>query len=291
MEQVLVAGATGYLGRFVARAMKQQGYRVKVLVRSDRSLDATGAFDSPAIREWVDEVVIGDITKPETLEGVCTQVDYVFSSIGITRQKDKVTFMDVDYQGNVNLLREAERAQVKRFMYINAHASEDCPSAMIQAKKHFVEELKKSKLSYIVVNPTGFFSDMGIFMDMAKSGRVFLFGSGENTMNPIHGSDLANFCASSWEESRVVLTIGGPKAYSYRGMSELALDISKQKHRIYSLPVWVMKLIFPFLKLFNRRQYDLFQFFFYVMTHDAVAKPIGCYELPAYFKHLHSDGQ
>lgn len=33
MKKVLVAGATGYLGRFVAREFKKQGYWVRVLAR------------------------------------------------------------------------------------------------------------------------------------------------------------------------------------------------------------------------------------------------------------------
>ena len=48
--QVLVAGATGYLGRFVAHAYAQRGYRVRVLARDIERLGAPGPFGAPAIR-------------------------------------------------------------------------------------------------------------------------------------------------------------------------------------------------------------------------------------------------
>lgn len=286
MQRVLVAGATGYLGRFMVRALKRNGYGVKALVRSEASLNAAGPFDSPAIAEWIDEAAVADITKKETLQGICTGVDYVFSSIGITRQKDKLTFREVDYLGNLHLLREAERAGVKRFMYMNVHGAETCASAMIQAKQAFVEELIRSDVSHILVNPTGYYSDMTVWVDMARSGKIFLLGQGENKMNPIHGSDLAEFCVSSWKEANAALAVGGPRVYTYREMGELALDLANRKGRVYSLPLWLMKAALPLMKAINRRQYELFQFFFHVMTHDVVARPYGQVELASYFEQV-----
>ena len=112
MQRILVAGATGYLGHFVCRELRARGYFVRALVRSPHKLD----------RLWdvTDEIVHGEVTKPETLNRVCENMDAVFSSVGITRQKDGLSFRDVDYQGNLNLLREARRAGVTRFVYVSA---------------------------------------------------------------------------------------------------------------------------------------------------------------------------
>jgi uncharacterized protein YbjT (DUF2867 family) len=84
MKRVLVAGATGYLGGFVAREFKARGYFVRVLARSTKKVNH--------LRDATDEIVEAEITRPETLEHICDGVDVVFSSIGITRQKDGLTF-------------------------------------------------------------------------------------------------------------------------------------------------------------------------------------------------------
>ena len=47
------------------------------------------------------EVAEGEATRPETLRGLTRNCDVLFSSLGITRQRDKgVTYADVDYGAN-----------------------------------------------------------------------------------------------------------------------------------------------------------------------------------------------
>ncbi|MBD3177114.1 MAG: NAD(P)H-binding protein, partial [Armatimonadia bacterium] len=111
MQRVLVAGATGYLGGFVLSELKARGRWVRALVRSP------GKLSHQEIRP--DEVAEAEITRPDSLGGVCEDIDCVFSSVGITRQKDGLTFRDVDCQGNLNLLKEAEAAGVGRFVYVS----------------------------------------------------------------------------------------------------------------------------------------------------------------------------
>ena len=79
MKRVLVAGSTGYLGRFVVKECAARGWFVRALARSPEKLDH--------VRDGLDEVVAGQVTRPETLTGVCDDIDVVFSSVGITRQK------------------------------------------------------------------------------------------------------------------------------------------------------------------------------------------------------------
>lgn len=284
MERVLVAGATGYLGRFVVKALKQKGYYVKVLVRSQNQLNQEGDFSSPAIYDFVDEVVIGDVTRSETIQDVCSDVEFVFSSVGITKQKDNLTFMDVDFKGNLNLLREAERSKVQRFMYINVHGAEQCPSTLIKAKQRFTNELKHSSIHHIIINPTGYYSDMTEFLTMARKGRVFLFGKGLNKMNPIHGADLANVCVSAFAKENSTIEVGGPDVYTYHEMAELALKVVSQKEKVTTIPEWLVKISLPLLRIINKKQYNLFLFFFYMMTHDVVAESHGKVDLKSYFE-------
>ena len=105
--------------------------------------------------------------------------------------------MDVDYQGNRNLLDQALKSKVSKVMIVsvlNAHLMKDLK--VIQAKERFVDELKICGSKYTILRPTGFFSDMLEFLKMAKKGRVSLFGDGQNKINPIHGADLAEVCAN-----------------------------------------------------------------------------------------------
>ena len=165
MQRVLVAGATGYLGGFVAREFKARGYFVRALARSPRKLDH--------LWDLADDIIEGEVTRPETLEHVCDGIDAVFSSIGITRQKDGLTFRDVDYQGNKNLLEVALRAGARKFVYVSAFNGPNLRHLDIgAAHEDFVDELKASGICYAVLRPTGYFSDMGEILEMARRGRV-----------------------------------------------------------------------------------------------------------------------
>jgi nucleoside-diphosphate-sugar epimerase len=104
--KVLVAGATGYLGQYLVKELKNRGFWVRVLIRKESQ---KAMFDS------VDDFFIGQVTQPESLNGLTKDIDWVFSTIGITRQKDGLTYLDVDYQGNSNLLNEALKDGVKSF--------------------------------------------------------------------------------------------------------------------------------------------------------------------------------
>ena len=54
-QTVLVAGATGYMGRYLVRELHQRGYRVRALVRSRDRAEGSGAFGAPSLSGLVDE--------------------------------------------------------------------------------------------------------------------------------------------------------------------------------------------------------------------------------------------
>ena len=163
MKKVLVAGATGYLGKYVVKEFKKQGYWIKVLTRSAEKLTS--------IREFIDEIFVGEITKPDSLNGICKDIDIVFSSIGITKQKDGLIYKDVDYQANKNLLNVAIKEGVKKFIYVSVfNANRLRNLKIVEAKERFVDELNKSNIESIVIRPNGFFSDMTEFFNMARKG-------------------------------------------------------------------------------------------------------------------------
>jgi uncharacterized protein YbjT (DUF2867 family) len=279
MKRVLVAGATGYLGRFVARELTSRGHVVRALCRSPQKLDD--------LRDELDEIVQGEVTQPETLTHVCDDIDVVFSSVGITRQKGPLTFKDVDYQGNKNLLQVARRAGVKKFIYVSAlHGAELTHLDIVKAHEDFVAELKASGLDYTVVRPTGFFSDMEEVLEMARKGRVFLFGQGDCRVNPIHGADLAVRCADllELEQRQLEIEVGGPETMTWREVAALALRVAGRAQKITAVPLWCMAVVIFATRLFNRHQAELIAFFTAMATRDVVAPATGSHTLEAHFR-------
>ena len=180
MKNIALAGTTGYLGQYIAKELNIRKIKPTILTRRwNKEL---------ASKIQAKEVLDVDFSNPLSLNTKLLDIDIVISSIGITRQKDNLSYMDVDYKANSNLLKEAKRSGVKKFIYISALNGDKLRKTKIfEAKEKFVDELKESGLEYLIIRPNGFFSDMKDFLDMAKKDRVYLFGKGDKQLNPIHG--------------------------------------------------------------------------------------------------------
>ncbi len=280
MNKVLISGATGYLGSYVAKEFKKQNYFTKVLARNPQKLKNAGII--------ADEVIIAEVTDKATLTGCCEGVDIVFSSIGITKQKDGLTYMDVDYQANLNLLEEARASGVKKFIYVSVLNGQNLRHLKIcEAKEKLVDALKNSGMDYCIIRPTGYFSDMKEFYEMAEKGRVFLFGNGEHTMNPIHGEDLAKACVDAAHSIEKEIPVGGPDVYTYNQIGETAFSVSGKKKKITHIPGWVKNLVLFILRTFtSSKVYGPVEFFMTVLSMDMIAPKYGNRHLKTYFEEL-----
>ena len=277
MKKVLVAGATGYLGKFVVKAFKKQGYWVRALARNAAKLEN--------LNDCYDEIFIGEVINPNSLKGICKGVDIVFTSIGITKQKDNLTYMDVDYQANKNLLVEAKRAGVKKFIYISVFGVEKMKNLKaIQAKLKFEEDLKKSGLDYSIIYPNGFFSDMMEYLEMAKKGKGLVIGTGENKINPIHGADLAEICINAVEGDETEIKVGGPEVLTHREIFEIAFGVLNKKVKISGFPLWIRNIMLGLARTFTSvKIYGPLEFFMTVLSMDLVAPKYGKHHLKDFF--------
>lgn len=288
-RRVVVAGTTGYLGKFVTREFKRRGYWVRALTRSIASLEKPGPFTAPAIgRNEVDEVFVGEATKPETLGGLFDGgIDVVYSSIAISRQRDGLTFEQVDYQANRNLLDLCIESGVRKFVYVSMLGHEQIAHlAITRAHERFVADLASSGLDYTIVRPSGFFSDMGAVIDMAKRGRVLLVGDGTNRFNPIHGRDLAEVCVDAAEISEREVEAGGPDVLTQRETAELAFDVLGKPCKVTVVPLWLARGLASFIGVLNRQFGDLAEFIVTAGEVDVVAPARGKTTLRSYFEEL-----
>lgn len=279
-QRVLVAGATGYLGKFIVTELKSHGYWVRALTRDTRKIET--------VRQYIDDLFIGQATQPETLRGICKDIDIVISTLGITRQKDGLTYMDVDYQGNKNLLNEATEENVSRFMYISVfNANKLRHLEIVKAKEKFVDELKEADLEHIIIRPNGFFSDMTEFFNMAKRGRVYLFGNGEYRGNPIHGADLSKACVESLDSNSGELDIGGPEILTQNEIASQAFEVLGKKPKITHIPLWISNLTVKLARFFTSvKTHGPIEFFVTVLAMDMIAPTYGQHTIKNYFREI-----
>lgn len=277
MQKVFVAGATGYLGQYLVCELKRQGYWVRALVRNTAQVNLVTAAD---------DIVVGQVTEPTTLMNLADGMDIVISTVGITRQKDGMTYMDVDYQGNSNLLREAERSAVQHFVYVSAIDGDKHQDLKIfQAKERFVNELKRSTIASTVIRPNGYFSDMRDFLNMAASGRIYLFGDGKVKINPISGRDLAKFIVSGLSQPQNTLSVGGPEILSLNEISQIAAQVLNREIKIKYLPDWLRKATIVLARrLTSQKTYGPIEFFLTFMGESHIGQQVGSDRLSDFYQ-------
>lgn len=280
-QNILLAGATGYLGQFLAEVLQEQGYDTTLIVRNTNKLRTHNI--------QAQRVIQAELTKAEQLIGCCQGIDIVISTVGITKQKDGLSYMEVDYQANMNLLEEAKRAGVSKFVYIaSLHGDKMTHLDICAAKERFVQELKASGLDYCIIRPNGFFSDMGEFFEMAKKGRVYLFGNGQGRVNPIHGYDLATFCIEHMQGNEQELDIGGPEILTQNEIAQLAFATLNKPTRISYIPNWLRRsILFLGKYLMPSKVFGPIEFFLTVLAMDMVAPTCGERTLREHFEELH----
>ena len=277
MKRVLVAGATGYLGQHIVREYKKQGFFVRALARNADKLEN--------LSDYIDEIFIGEATDTNSIRDICKDIDIVFSSIGITKQKDNLTYMDVDYQCNKNLLEEAKKESISRFVYISVLNARNMRNLKgIQAKLRFIEELEESGLDYSVVYPNAFFSDMLDYLKMAKQGKGYVFGSGECRINPIHGEDLAEVCVNTVYGDEKEINVGGPDLLTHNEILATAFKSLGKTVKISGIPIWISNFIVAVLRVFTSvKTYGPIEFFMTVLAMDMVAPTYGKHHLKDFF--------
>ncbi|NTW83883.1 MAG: SDR family oxidoreductase [Chlorobiaceae bacterium] len=288
-RKVLVAGASGYLGRYVVKEFSERGYQVRALVRDPDKLVSEGPNLEPPVREYVTEIFTGDAVNRDSLKDTCKGVDLVFSCMGLTKPQHGVTSEQIDHLGNRALLEDALANGVKKFIYISVFNSQKMMNVdMVKTHEDFVQDLKASGIPYTVIRPAAYFSDMGMFFNMARSGHVFLFGDGSNRFNPIHGADLAKVCVDAVEGSDREIDIGGPEIFTYTETNIMAFEALGKQPSITHVPMWIGDVALFVTGIFNKPMASIMSFAISVSGFDNVAPGTGSRHLKDFYRELAS---
>jgi uncharacterized protein YbjT (DUF2867 family) len=188
---VLVAGATGSIGRIVIRLLKEEGYTVRAMTRNpEQAAERYGTE-----YEWVQ----ADVRHPAQLVPVLKGIDWLICSIGYTEFEGPNSAQFVDYMGVRNLVDIAKFYGVKRFVLVSAssagpyrdHTQNPRFGYVAYWKTKGEQHLKDSGLSFTIVGPGG-------YMDApAGENGVRIFSRSEFSMGYISREDVAAIVVAS----------------------------------------------------------------------------------------------
>ncbi len=269
--KVLLAGAFGNLGAEILKKLLLAGHDVVAADLKERELEGV---------EKTYKFVSIDATNPETLKGICDGVDIVITTMGLTTSSTKFTSYDIDYQGNINLYKEAVASNVKKFNYISViscdeEGAEKVP--MLHAKYLVEQDLKKGELPYVIYRPTGYFYDIAkVFKPYVVQGEMQLLkGYGTVKANVVDCPDFAQFIVEHMnDEGNPTYNIGGKETYSYEEMADLCFKAAGKETKIKYSPAWMFNILANLPKIKKEGKHDIILFSKWTLTHNLVGNDI-----------------
>ena len=254
-KTVVIAGATGYIGRAVVRESVAQGYKTIALVRSLTKLQTPegkalyGECFEGANVVQMDVEDIDSLTDFMTNldDPVDTVVSCLASPIGTKREA-----YSIDYQATLNCLNAArdEKVKARHFILLSAFCVQKPLLQLQKAKLRFEAELQaQSDLSWSIVRPTAFFKSVSGQLDGIQQGNPYvLFGDGKVTRcNPICENELAQFMINTMTDAskqNKIMNIGGPdEPLTNQKLGELMFQAVGREPKFVYAPTWIFDSI------------------------------------------------
>jgi len=269
---VVIAGATGYIGKSVVRESVRQGYKTIALVRDTSKVESEeGKILYGTYFEGADvvECDVCDAEKlAETLKEISSRgtgnIDAVVSCLA-SRSGIKKDAYKIDYQATLNCLESGRAVNARHFVLLSAYCVKNPWLQFQQAKLKFEAALEAQKeMTYSIVRPTAFFKSVSGQLEVINQGAPFvMFGDGEVTRcNPISEADLATYLIDSIaDKSRQnkIINLGGPPLTMKRQGEMLYKAVGKEPNFLYA-PLGLFDIIIDSLQwvadTFNSEKFE-----------------------------------
>jgi uncharacterized protein YbjT (DUF2867 family) len=237
-KKVLVAGASGFIGQRLVKALLAAEVPVRCLVRRESQL--------PDGVEIVKADLLEPLTLPAALEGVDT-VYYLVHSMAAGRSG----FERRDRQAAENFTRAATQAGVRRVIYLGG-LGETGPelSGHLQSRLEVASILQSGSFATTFLRAAVIFGAGGASFEMIRSLvehlPLMITPRWVSTRcQPIAVDDVIRYLTGCLQEERTsggTFDVGGPDILSYREMMERFAAIEGRKLYIFTVPVLTPKL-------------------------------------------------
>ncbi len=277
--KILLAGPFGHLGQEILKRLIADGHEVVGLGRnSNKEMEEFDNFT----------FVKANLMDSDSIKGCCKGCDMVISTVGLTKASAVVNAYDVDYKGNMNLLKEAKESNVKKFIFISVvHADEHKEIPLLDAKARFEKELMASGIDYLIYRPSGYFYDIvHVLKPMVEKGVITLLGKKSGVCNVIDTRDLAQYIVENldFNESKII-SIGGKEIYDYDEIAKMCFDAAKKPCVVKKAPRFLFDILILINDIKKTGKADIIRFSKFTLTADLVGEQkVGSHSFKEYIE-------
>jgi uncharacterized protein YbjT (DUF2867 family) len=194
MKNILVIGASGFVGSYLTRQLVADGYMIRCLARNpDKVKDLANSGCG---------TVKGDISDLSSIQQALQSMDAVYISIHTLAPQHANTadqdFMDIELNGLQNIVNGCKMQNVRRLIYVTyIGISADTTDAWTRGRWKAQQYLLSSGLDITVIQP-GMIVGIGgqgfnMVLANAQKRMAFVIGNGRNRFRCIAIDDLTYY--------------------------------------------------------------------------------------------------
>ena len=236
--QVLVIGATGTLGRQIAKNAIDAGHKVRCMVRKPKG--------ASFLQEWGCELTRGNLIYKEDIEYALDGVDAVIDA-ATSRPDDPRSVYEIDWDGKLNLYNACEEKKVKRVVFLSLLGAENYRNIPLMDIKYCTEELLvSSSLDYTILQGVAFMQGViGQFAIPILNNEPVWISGNTTDIAYMNTQDIARFAVAALARPQTIkgrFPIVGPKAWSAKELVSLCEKFSDKQARVLKVSPTIISI-------------------------------------------------
>ena len=194
------------------------------------------------------QIALGDLGNPASFRNAMRGVDTVVHLAAAIRDQPGGSIEELDAVATLRLVRAAERAGVKRFIFFSAiGASLHSPARFFRAKALAEQAVEEADLEATVFAPSIVYSPgdpwITLLDRLTRLPVAPVSGSGDALYQPIWAEDVADCVVGALRNSngKGRYELAGPEALTYDGIVKTALRAFGRRRRLLHVPLPVVR--------------------------------------------------
>ena len=245
---VTVVGGTGFVGRYVVRALARAGWRVRVAARNPNAAPELKVMGEVGQIEFASV----NVRDPRRLALAVRGASAVVNLVGVLQSGGAQSFQALQAQGAADLARAAADAGVRRFVQVSAiGADADSASDYARTKAEGERAVRAALSDAVVLRPSIVFGPEDDFFNrfaaMAALSPVLpLIGGGATRFQPVYAGDVGEAVVQVLARDDAAgrtYELGGATVETFKGLMELMLREIGRRRALVPIPFPVAGLM------------------------------------------------
>lgn len=244
-ELVTVFGGSGFVGKYVVRALCKAGKRVRVAMRRPHlghELRVMGAVGQVQLMQ-------ANVKNPESVARAVEGADAIVNLVGILFEKGKQKFENTMSDGAKNIADAAMAQGIKNFVHVSAIYNDQSGSKYAIAKNEAEKAVLAANSDAKILRPSVIFgTEDQFFNKFAAISRLTpimpLIGGGKTLFQPVYVGDVANAVLKALDSDKAkgkIFELGGPKTYSFGDIIKYIQKTIDRPRLYVSVPLGLMQ--------------------------------------------------